>query len=68
MPNMTERVMINDVMYEINNPSDPVEYEIVVPILICVKCKRRNIKDTASRCPDCGSLDLIPVNPTRKRA
>lgn len=27
MPNISEREMINDVMYDINNPRDPVEYE-----------------------------------------
>ena len=66
MPNMTEQDMINDVMYDINNPRDPVEYEIDVPTLMCAKCKRRNIIESATKCPACGSFDLIPGAPNKE--
>lgn len=52
----TEEQMVNDVMYDVNNPREPVEYEADVPTLVCGKCKRRNIKETASKSRNAADL------------
>lgn len=55
----------NETLYDIDNRPDFIDYEAEVPMLRCGACGRRNIKSTASKCPQCRSFDLIEDNPAK---
>ena len=50
----------NETLYDIDNQPGFIDYEVETPFLKCCSCGRRRIKDTATKCPECKSYDLVP--------